>query len=184
MALLGAPRITSKGATRATRSHRTPFETPTDQALEANKGRPEQRIRDRMILLERSRWRAGAVTFGPVGRIVASIVIVTFFVTLAISSLIGLAFTPIYLGAIVILLREVWSKQEIDNHPNATIVESIREMREPVAIPPAVRPGGTGWGCRRCGTELDNSARWYGICREPVRRADAARRLESPPTAT
>ncbi len=161
------PRVTTKGAPPSV----PPTSAASPAALHGRPLRPNPSMREPIIFLERSRWRGGSTTFGPVGRIVASIIVVGFFTVLATSSILGLAFSPIYVMAAIYLLREIWSRDEIDDRPKATVMDGVREALHPekYAKPVVAEPS---WVCPRCHAELEKGSRWCGVCKAGVSNAE------------
>ncbi|MEX0990662.1 MAG: hypothetical protein WD004_00105 [Actinomycetota bacterium] len=128
-------------------------------------------MREPIIFLERSRWRGGSTTFGPLGRTVASVVTVGFFTVLATSSILGLAFSPIYVLASIYLLKEIWSRDEIDDSSKATVMDGVREAFHPKKAPTTTVTE-PAWVCPRCRSELEKGSRWCGVCKAGVSNAE------------
>jgi hypothetical protein len=87
-------------------------------------------LRDPNEGAERSRWRAGVNTFGPVGRIVTTLLVIAFapWTTNAVALIV---MWPIYLVGAAIVLRATWKKDDV-------VHASIAEMA--VAGRPASPP--------------------------------------------
>ena len=77
-----------------------------------------------------SRWRRGIVTFGPVGRIAITVWVVGVGVFFMTSSIIGLAFSPLYLLGMAVVLRDVWRKDRVEATPTVGIRHLARFERE------------------------------------------------------
>jgi len=69
-------------------------------------------LRDPNEDAERSRWRAGVNTFGPVGRIVTTLLVIAFapWTTNAVALIV---LWPIYLVGAAIVLRATWKKDDV-----------------------------------------------------------------------
>lgn len=125
------------------------------------------------------------MTFGPAGRIIATIIVVVFFASLATASMIGIAYIPLYVIGAVAILRFVWARDEIDDRPKATLADSLREMREKPGDAPTMAPI-SAWRCPKCDTEMEKELRWCGTCKRPLSRAEIVERVPPrvPPSAS
>lgn len=73
-----------------------------------------------------SRWQGGEMTFGPVGRIVATTVVLLMG-PWANVSFFTLFYGPIWLGVAVICLRHIWQRRALEAGAPATPGERFRE---------------------------------------------------------
>jgi hypothetical protein len=76
--------------------------------------------------LRTSRWRGGEMTFGPVGRIVATIVVLLMGPWTNVSFF-TLLYAPIWLGIAVICLRHIWQRRTLEVGSPPTAGERFRE---------------------------------------------------------
>jgi hypothetical protein len=85
---------------------------------------------------ERSRWKAGVNTFGPVGRIVVTLLVLAF--APRSTNLVAVAVIwPAYLASAAIVLRATWKK----DHVVSTSIEEIATKGRPTS--PTVEPAPT-----------------------------------------
>lgn len=79
----------------------------------------------------RSRWKAGATSFGPVGRIAITVAVLLFFPSSIGNPVTLFVYLPAYLAIAVVVLRSTWKKDVVER-PLA-VEEPIGEPRpEPV----------------------------------------------------
>ena len=86
-------------------------------------------------LRPRSRWKAGATTFGPAGRIAVTALVVSFAPWPQVTSPIGLAVLwPLYLLIAGTLLRSTWKRDLVESKLPAPSTEDV-DRPEPVRPP-------------------------------------------------
>lgn len=126
-----------------------------------------------------SRTRGSSVTWDLRGRIVATIIIIVFFIWF-ISSGLGLLFAPFYLFVMVYMVKEVWRAAQVESDVKPLwmlIRDGINEMRHPPKASTRLVLD-TNFACPRCGTSLERAIRWCGTCAAPVSNADLVAALE------
>lgn len=73
-----------------------------------------------------SRWRAGPLTFGPIGRLLATAIVVLMGPWGSIS-LFTLLYAPVWIAVAVIVLRQIWRPETIDPDEPPTRSQRFRE---------------------------------------------------------
>jgi hypothetical protein len=94
----------------------------------------------------RSRWRAGATTFGPVGRIVVTAGVIVFFPWGTIGNPLTLfVYLPAYLVLAVAVLRSTWRRDLATTMPPSTPEPSSSDEPVEVVRPPLPRSTIVAW---------------------------------------
>jgi hypothetical protein len=73
-----------------------------------------------------TRWRAGPTSFGPVGRIVATVAVILMGPWTGVS-MFTILYVPVWIMLSTMILKEVWQRQKIDPDAPPTRMESLRE---------------------------------------------------------
>jgi hypothetical protein len=94
----------------------------------------------------RSRWRAGATTFGPVGRIVVTIGVLLFFPWGTIGNPITLfVYLPAYMFLALAVLRSTWRRDLVTTTPASMSEPSSSDEPVEIVRPPLPRSTIVAW---------------------------------------
>lgn len=97
-------------------------------------------------LRPRSRWRAGATTFGPVGRIAVTIGVILFFPWGTIGNPITVVvYLPVYLFLAVAVLRSTWKRDLVMTAPSSKPDPSSVDQPVEIVRPPIPRSTIAAW---------------------------------------
>jgi hypothetical protein len=76
-----------------------------------------------------SRWRGGPLTFGPVGRVLITVLVIL--MGPSTISLFSLLYMPVWLGLSIVVLKQVWRREPLDPDAPATVSDRFR-ARHPI----------------------------------------------------
>ena len=90
-----------------------------------------------------SRWRASPTTFGPVGRVLATLAVILMGPWTGIS-MFSILYVPVWIMLATMILKQVWQRQKIDPDATPTRLDHFRERHPLLAYridPPLVLAG-------------------------------------------
>lgn len=80
-----------------------------------------------------SRWRSSPTTFGPVGRVLATLAVLLMGPWTAIS-VFTILYVPVWIMLAIIILRQVWQRQKVEPDTPPTWIERFRERHPVLAV--------------------------------------------------
>ena len=90
-----------------------------------------------------SRWRASPTTFGPVGRVLATLAVILMGPWTGIS-MFSILYVPVWIMLATMILKQVWQRQKVDPDAPPTRIDRFRERHPLLAYridPPLVLAG-------------------------------------------
>jgi hypothetical protein len=80
-----------------------------------------------------SRWRASPTTFGPVGRVLATLAVILMGPWTGIS-MFTILYVPVWITVSVMILKQIWQRQKVESDSSPTWIERLRERHPVLAV--------------------------------------------------